>query len=276
LNCLSGDFNGDGRTDFACYRGIYNNWQVSISDGTRWNSTDWPHAADSPTPQSNYCFAADFNGDGKTDLACQIPALPVGTWSVALSNGHGWQLDTAGNVPNWPNGPSVSPPMAKQCLTGDFDGNGMADIACYIGSGQWQVALSNGHKWVQTSPWPGGPSPIGVVPEHCFVADVDGDRKAELVCTDGKGAWSIAKGATDHWVTTPWDGPSGELSTRCFVGDFNGDGLTDVVCHDDAQNEWMAGLSTGSSWKLEHGEATSCLHKANARRVISTEMERQI
>jgi hypothetical protein len=65
----TGDFNGDGRTDFAChnYAGSYETWVrlskdrvAGLTAEATWNS-GWC---------ATYERVGDFNGDGKTDLLC--------------------------------------------------------------------------------------------------------------------------------------------------------------------------------------------------------------
>lgn len=96
-------------------------------------------------PVPGQCFAADFSGDKKTDLARSNGVN--GNWNLGLSTGSGWQTNvwSGGPVPvyEW----NVIP-VPGQCFTGDFNGDGIADVACYSGSnGVCAVGLSSGKGW---------------------------------------------------------------------------------------------------------------------------------
>jgi hypothetical protein len=81
----------------------------------------------------------------KTDVACWTGN--GGRWYVALSTGTSW------NESDWLGGPIpldewFVTPVVGQCFTGDFNGDGITDVACYSGSnGVWAVGLSSGKGW---------------------------------------------------------------------------------------------------------------------------------
>src|SRR5204863_438570 len=125
--CLVGDFNGDGKSDIACHSGSGGNWHVGLSTGSGWNNPVWTGGPGPRRPVGNQCFTGDFNGDGKSDIACYSGS--GGNWYVGLSSGSGW------NSPVWTGGPGPRLPVGNQCVVGDFSGDGKSDIACYSGSG---------------------------------------------------------------------------------------------------------------------------------------------
>jgi len=263
--CVIGDFNGDGMTDLACWTGTDESWSVSLSTGSSWQGSYWNGGPLLVTewnvvPVSGQCFAADFNGDGKTDLACSNGT--DGTWSVALSTGNGW---TTGP---WSGGPTVPLPMTQQCFAGDLNGDGKTDLVCWTGmDGGWGVSLSTGTGW-QGSIWSGGAAPPyewNVIPVggQCFVGDATGDRHADISCPaslvscgDQYGCttaiWSTAISTGSAWNLESWGGGPGvalPVTNQCVTGDFNGDGTKmDLACWTGEGGAWGVGLSTGTSW----------------------------
>jgi FG-GAP-like repeat len=137
-------------------------------------TVNWSGGPGPAIPLTNQCFVGDFNGDGKSDLACYTGGS--GIWNVALSTGTGW------NSQYWNNGPSPAIPISAECFVGDFNGDGKSDIACYTDNGtDWDVALSIGSGW-QNSIWSGGPQPLVPISTQCFSGDLTGNHKIDIAC----------------------------------------------------------------------------------------------
>jgi hypothetical protein len=81
---LVGDFNGDGKSDVLAVDVSAGSWQVALSSGSQFLVTPppfFPWAADSATQP----LAADFTGDGRTDICARNPILRGGTVDFAVS-----------------------------------------------------------------------------------------------------------------------------------------------------------------------------------------------
>jgi hypothetical protein len=150
---LSGDFNGDGLTDWMMIINTAQHVFLSNGDGTfaqhDLDPAFGPYNFSSP-PQGTFLpITGDFNGDGLTDWMMIINTAQ----HVFLSNGDGTftrhDLDPAfgSDVVGFGGmGPLSfgSPPQAAYLpLTGDFDGDGRTDWMMIEGSTQ-RVFLSNG------------------------------------------------------------------------------------------------------------------------------------
>jgi hypothetical protein len=134
---LTGDFDGDGRTDLARGRRLSSGalrWHVAISDGsiltpgTRW--TEFGSEAD-------LFFSGDFNGDGLSDLARASRSGSVVAWYAASSTGTAFapavkMIDDFGDP-------------GDTLLVGDFSGDGTADLAWVypLGTGALRWRISN-------------------------------------------------------------------------------------------------------------------------------------
>jgi RHS repeat-associated protein len=210
----TGDFNGDGRTDFSCHLVGKEEEIIGLANaaGTGFNFSLFSEYACDFVERTG---AIDFDGDGMDDWYC-IGAT-YGNLYVMISTGSSFQFpqfwldNTFCDFPNY--------------VLGDFNGDGRTDAACTNG----KVALSTGHHFeVQTqTPMSWCSSPTGV-----FAADVDGDGASEIICNNANAPsndieirkWTGgALGPPETWKAS-WCGASVQ------AGDFNGDGKTDLVC----------------------------------------------
>ena len=237
--CLSGDINGDGKTDMWCYTGVGSSWVVNISTGSGWSTAGWT----GPTPPSgsaSQCVTGDFNGDGKTDMTCYTTA---GVWDMRLSTGSNWI------AVNWPSGLLPSNPFSSSCQSGDINGDGKTDLWCYSGvGGNWLVNISTGSGW--TNVWWSGPAPGSL--NQCITGDFNGDGKTDMTCyTGANGAWDMRLSTGSSWRASTWAGgsvPGNPFSSSCMTGDINGDGKTDMWCYSGGGGNWLVNISTGSGW----------------------------
>jgi hypothetical protein len=164
---VSGDFDGDGCTDMALvgasfgpipYPIVVAISQCDRQQGGVFKVTGWDVVVGfedftTAATQNPLVVAGDFNGDGRADIAMaagvQPNGAPWGSVPVAYSNG----LDATGRgtftATNYVPGGQPFALFARQpgvqLLAGDYDGDGLADLALTGGSG-WAtvpVALSS-------------------------------------------------------------------------------------------------------------------------------------
>ena len=301
---LTGDFNGDGKTDIATITknggGGWRDWvAMELSTGTGFSSTLW--SANTPLHMRNggsgndYRFlTGDFNGDGKTDIAT-ITKNGGGGWrdwvAMELSTGTGfsstlWSANTPLHMRNGGSGNDY------RFLTGDFNGDGKTDIATITknGGGGWRdwvaMELSTGTGFNSTL-WSAN-TPLhmrngGSGNDYRFLTgDFNGDGKTDIatITKNGGGGWrdwvAMELSTGTGFSSTLWsantplhmrNGGSGN-DYRFLTGDFNGDGKTDIATitknGGGGWRDWVAmELSTGTGFSSTLWSANTPLHMRN-------------
>jgi hypothetical protein len=156
---VAADYDGDGVTDAAVYRG--GTWYV-LGSSRGFFAASFGVATDVPQP-------GDFDGDGKADFAVYRPSTGIWYMMESTNGFSAVQFGISSDVP----------------VAADFDGDGRMDPAVYRG-GTWYILGSTaGFTGVQ----------FGVATDIPVQADYDGDGRADVAVYRG-GTWYMMGSTT--------------------------------------------------------------------------------
>jgi hypothetical protein len=164
-----GDFDGDGKADYADHARSDGHLSVHLSYGNGFWTTVFEEGFTASGPNWQLLIG-DFDGDGKADYADH--GLPDGRLAVHLNTGTGF-----------------SPRVFEQTFTaygadvetliGDFDGDGKADYADHtLSTGQLMVHLNTGTGFATDVFEQGMTAPAGT--SETLIGDFDGDGRADF------------------------------------------------------------------------------------------------
>jgi hypothetical protein len=226
-----GDFNADGKLDLAAVSSVYyggyyggswvNRFHVLLGTGSG------TFAAPTTTFLDNYNLTtsvavADFNGDGKLDVATADTGYYWGGAHPIVAFGNG-----AGGLGTPTHLPSSSGGGPQSIAAGDVNGDGKADL---IGVNRYQnsvdVLLANG-----TGGFAAAQSyAAGSAPSSVELGDFNGDAKVDLITANTNGgSVSVLLGAGTGAFRPPAHFAAGTQPVNVAVGDFNGDGRADAA-----------------------------------------------
>jgi hypothetical protein len=194
---------------------------------------------------------SDLSGDGNADLLVQLGS--GGTTSALFMNGT--SIAGIGTLEGGGGGWSIS-------HTGDFDGDGKADLFWRNSNGASTIWLMNGSTITAAR----GLLPPGSGWTVTHLGDFNGDGKADLLWrndTDGSVTVWLMDGTNTLSAVGLLGGGSGWRVNH--VGDLNGDGKADLMWRNDTDGSvttWLMNgtsvtsavglLGGGSGWRVSH------------------------
>jgi uncharacterized repeat protein (TIGR01451 family) len=228
----SGDFNRDGKTDFAYTNVTSNSVAIRLGTGSGTFTAASSYSVGT-TPLS--VIVADVNGDAKIDLA--VANSGSHNVSVLLGNGDGSFQAAV------PYGAGTSP---FSVAAGDVNNDGASDlVVANNGSSNVSVLLGQGNGTFEAAVHYGASSgPFGVA-----VVDFDSDGSADLAVANYRAdSVSILQGNGDGTFDVAVDYDVADGPSSVAVGDFNGDGAIDLAASNYGSNSVsiLAGAGNGT------------------------------
>lgn len=229
-------------------------------------------------------FTGDFDGDGFDDVGVYEAAY--GYWYIALSSGTYFAPSGSNNgrwLSDW--GTERRSAWQYQPLVGDFNGDGMDDVALYEDYyGYWYVALSTGSsfapagsnngRWLSgwgqqriDEPWQYQP----------LIGDFNGDGRDDAALYEARyGYWYVAtstgtgfvpSGSNNGRWLSDWAATDGNLWRYIpLVGDYNGDGTDDIIAYEPNYGYWYVAVSEDTYFRLTSGHSSRWLENWSVAR----------
>ena len=259
-----GDFNGDGKADIALVgAGYFTTVPVALSNGDgSFTVVNGANAGFASAASAAGAHVIVGHFDSAHPSRADLAVTGVSGWHtipLAMSNGDGTftvSNNDVGAFGGWAAGANV------QIVSGDFNGDGISDIALASGAGWTTVpmALGNGNGTFTVdnntvANFPGWASGSGV---RVVAGNFNSDNKTDLALVGGPG-WTTIPTAfstgNDQFNVTNNTVPVVPLLTTSsdaavLTGDFNHDGLTDVA------TLGAFGDDGGIALALSHGDGT--------------------
>jgi len=242
-NIVTGDFNGDGYTDYVVYNKSLGNsryWQLYINDG---NNGFYPHSSTNTIYQCN-AYSCDYDGDGRDELVLAETNGLDGSFKITL-----WHFDNY----NWTPDGALSNHKVDNFVKAhfaDFKGDGKVSImyqSSYKVKNDLHTTLTFSNFEQISIP------PINYVNiDNVSIIDCNGNGKANIQVIKGNDVdiWEYSSLSKKFEIIFTKNYPTKDKTV--YYGDFNGDGITDILQLDfpivykyyDTFNE---------KWRIEYG-----------------------
>ncbi len=205
---VSGDYDGDGRTDISVYKNVGGQgvWSIKRSSDGGVTNVSWGLSTDKPV-------RGDFDGDGRLDYAVYRPSQ--GVWYVQKSNNSGHIIVQFGLAEDQP-------------APADIDGDGKDDIVVFRpSSGVWY--------WIGSSNGQIGGAQFGLNGDIPTPGDYDGDGKGDLaVFRPDTGVWYWLRSSDFGYSAVQW----GQSTDIPVPGNYDQDGKIDIAVFRPSDGNW--------------------------------------
>jgi hypothetical protein len=232
------DFNGDGILDLAIGTSPSVDIFLGNGDGTFVADGTYLYGFYQPAPDISSIVVADFNNDGKLDLAAQ------GT--VLLGKGNG---TFSGNAFVQTSMILIESAASRQGVTGDFNGDGKPDVISFTQDSVYVLLddgtgkLSLAHTYVL----PGTIQTVGTASLRN-----NGTLDLVVITIDSSNNWTLnvmlgnGDGSFGAPASYPQAVPFSESEPAISLADFNGDHFPDLAVLSNGQMEVFLGKGNGT------------------------------
>ncbi|WP_425324577.1 SpvB/TcaC N-terminal domain-containing protein [Leptospira wolffii] len=294
---VSGDYNGDGRSDIAFYLPETREFVVAEHNGATFQFKSYGKLLSGyPDIFRMEWFPGDYDGNGLSDSV--LFDEPTGQWTLMLNKGGSFEFlrfakkfqnvyrgdySPNSNFDSVSTTDSSSEGLGKNqvnFLIGDYNGDGRTDVSLYDSrSGKWFVGFNfrNEDKldplyfkfqWKLMKTF--------TAPEQAlfgndrFSGDFNGDGFSDFLLFDrSNGEWILGQTGTDTITFRIWSKtPQYKEITRWLQGDFNGDGATDIGFFSSTDGKFWIGESTSNGFRYK--AYSDMINGPNQERVMQT------
>jgi|CXWL01.1.fsa_nt_gi hypothetical protein len=217
---VSGDYDGDGKTDVSVYKNVEGQgvWKIKRSSDDGVTTAAWGLPTDIPV-------RGDFDGDGRLDFTVYRPSQ--GAWYIQKSDNTGFTILSWGIAEDKP-------------IAADIDGDGKDDIVVFRPStGAWY--------WLRSSDGQFAAATWGMDGDIPTPGDFDGDGKGDLaVFRPSNGGWYWLRSSDGGFSAATW-GLSGDIPV---AGNYDADGKTDIAVFRPSDGNWYVLKSSDGTFQI--------------------------